>query len=665
MTKPTWKHALSACLTAVLTITAVGGALPLTVSAAPTMGEAVKMEWKNLDKAYVAIVIDDNNAELEGCYELITEEYGFPLCAAVTVDSVKRDPSSKNLLKKIEQSGGEILSHTYTHTVLNSKVSESVIKREIWGSYAYLTAAGFNINGIITAGGGGTEDTSLEYRKKLEPYTSLCYKYSDYYGASTQYYNGRYWVSGGLTYVKKHVNKAIADKSFVALASHWLTRSDVGGQGSVENWRKVLDWLKEQEEAGKLEVVTYREAHEKATWAKKVNFDEVVEIPHDWGSYLQEDEGHAGVCKDCKIKGAVQAHNLKHIKKVEPTCEDEGCEQYYQCEQCEVTFSDSKGKTAVDVYDLGIPATGKHVDKNDDDKCDVCDERLSGSTTTSSTKKPSKSTTKSTSAVRTQDDDTSKTTLKTSRRTRSTADNSDTPTETTPTETTPTVVTPAEDEPISAEIFQQAKDEDKPIIVEAADGAYRWSFDAQDIVNVDAVADGFDCRVYRGDAVDAADAAAVGELTDKPHYAFSFAHRGELPGVATVSLDVDEAFAGKRVAVYAVQDGNAVKECVVTVGEDARLTLDIANGMVRYIVETDEAQTPSVTVKPSEPKEDDPASKGDGKKEDKDDVEDDGWLKRLPLIIGGVGVLLVAGLGVASAFIFKKKKPDETENTAE
>ncbi len=434
MTKFSWLRLLSVCATILLTGALIGGAVPLAASAATTMGEAIKMEWKNLDKAYVAIVIDDNNAELQDCYDLITGEYGFPLCAAVTVNSIRSNPDSIALLKDIEKSGGEILSHTYTHTVLNSNVSEKTIKKEIWGSYAVLTAEGFNINGIITAGGGGTEDTSLEYRQKLEPYTSLCYKYSDYYGASTQYYNGRYWVSGGLSYVQKYVNQAIKNKTFVSLAAHWFSKPDIGGHGGENNWRQVLDWLKKQEEAGKLEVVTYREAHEKATWAKKVDFDEVVDIPHEWNdAYIADGDKHYTTCAICGIKSEAKKHTLTKVNAVDATCDEDGCEAYYTCEKCGEAFSDNKSTKAVDPDDLIIAATSKHVDKNDDNKCDVCKEKLSASTTEGDKEDTDKTTTKKTTAAdgdktttEAEDDTTTKkTTKKTTKRTRKTTTNTD------------------------------------------------------------------------------------------------------------------------------------------------------------------------------------------------------------------------------------------------
>ncbi len=251
------------------TVPVLGGLLCSNLSvgaAAPTM------RWKTLDKAYVSIVIDDNNAELGKLYDLITGEFGFPLCAAVPATSV--NSSNIALLRKIEKSGGEILSHTYSHRVLNSSVSDAVIEKEICGSYEALLEKGFNVNGIILAGGGGTEDTSEAFRQKLEPYTARCYKYSDRYGVSTQFNHPRTSLAGNLVGAKNIINQAIQDKVWEPIYAHGLTKDVTTINEGL--WRKFLTFLKEQQDAGTLEVVTYRTAYETlASWSVKPDFDPI------------------------------------------------------------------------------------------------------------------------------------------------------------------------------------------------------------------------------------------------------------------------------------------------------------------------------------------------------------------------------------------------------
>ncbi len=212
-------------------------------------------------KAYISIIIDDNNDELERIFRLVTGEYGFPLCAAVPVHSLTARPESLALLREIEQSGGEILSHTLTHRVLNRTVLDEDIEKEICGSHAALTAHGFTVRGIILAGGGGTEDTDEEFRQKLEPYTARCYDYSDQYGVSPAYYHPRTWLPAGLAYVEKKIDEAVAQGAWLPIAAHAMTH-DVGPI-SEGLWRDFVALLKRKQDAGVLAVVTYRTAHER------------------------------------------------------------------------------------------------------------------------------------------------------------------------------------------------------------------------------------------------------------------------------------------------------------------------------------------------------------------------------------------------------------------
>ncbi len=258
----------SAALGATLLVLA---ALP-AASALPVSAATPAMSWKPMDKAYISIVIDDNNSQLSSLYNLITGEYGFPLCAAVPVNSITDD--NIDLLRKIEKSGGEILSHTYNHTVLNGSLDDATIEREICGSYEALLDYGFNVNGIILAGGGGTEDTGVAFRQKLETYTARCYDYSDQYGVSTQYYHPRTGLAANLPGAKSKVDAAVSNKSWDVIYAHGLTKDVAPINEGL--WRKFLDHLKAKQEAGELEVVTYRTVHEAfGNYSVKPDFDPI------------------------------------------------------------------------------------------------------------------------------------------------------------------------------------------------------------------------------------------------------------------------------------------------------------------------------------------------------------------------------------------------------
>lgn len=230
--------------------------------------DTTPMTMKELDKSYLTLVFDDNiTASLKTFYEIITLEYGYPICAAVPSGSLKGDNA---LLHDIENHGGEILSHTKSHKVFNRAVEWSVVEAEMKNSLNELTAAGFDVKGIILAGGGGTEDTDLEYRTEIEKITSKYYLYSDLYGASEQYYKPRDYLR--FTF---NNNPEIAFRSVRELAKTpqwkvWFAHNT--SELNEKTLRSMLDEIKKQEKEGKLEVVTYRTMYTKnADWKKPVD----------------------------------------------------------------------------------------------------------------------------------------------------------------------------------------------------------------------------------------------------------------------------------------------------------------------------------------------------------------------------------------------------------
>ena len=265
---------IAVCL--VMTVTfAMMGASPVSVSA-----ETIPMTWKPMDKAYITLIVDDNNEQLQRMYDVVCEEYDFPLCVAVPVKSYSSAANSESLelLHKIQDNGGEILSHNLTHKVFNRSVPWTTVDYELGESYRQLSAQGFLVNGVIGCGGGGAEDDTEEYRAELEKYTSKYYKYSDYYGVSTQYNKSRNWIAAGWSTNKRIIDNAITNKGWEVLAWHHFP--DVFGTNLTEaGLRKVLDYLKQKQQEGVLEVIIYRDVHKKfADWASPVDLDTIPPV---------------------------------------------------------------------------------------------------------------------------------------------------------------------------------------------------------------------------------------------------------------------------------------------------------------------------------------------------------------------------------------------------
>lgn len=261
------KQFAAVCLTAILLCSLIGVCAPMQASA-----ETIPMTWGTMDKGYVTIVYDDNRTDLPEVYDIITKEYGLPFCAAVPSNTL---PRNLDTLHAIQDNGGEILAHGHNHTALVPSVPWTTVESEYKTSYEKLTAEGFLVNGTIKCGGGTSEENDVEYLAQVEAYSSKYFKYADMSGTSTQYYHPRIWMKGqGTIAIKNYINNAIADKKWIVLFAHSME------EVPAKYLRTILDYMKEKQELGTLEIVTYRDMYKKdfANWATPVDLDTLPTI---------------------------------------------------------------------------------------------------------------------------------------------------------------------------------------------------------------------------------------------------------------------------------------------------------------------------------------------------------------------------------------------------
>ena len=252
-------------------------------------GTTVPMTWMPMDKGYITLIFDDNNADLPFFYNVIAKEYGLPMCAAVPSKTLA---TNNAVLHDIQNRGGEILSHTRDHIVLNRSVDWETVDYQLGQSHRELTADGFNIHGIILAGGQGQDQTE-DYRRDIEGFTNKYYLYSDKYGASTQYWKQRNWFVGRtVEELKQIIDEQIKNKTWEVIYAH-NTR-----ECSEETLRAVLDYLVEKRDAGLVDVVTYRYVHETfGDWASPVDFGDTTYTVEFYGSDKNEYLGKSVVVK--------------------------------------------------------------------------------------------------------------------------------------------------------------------------------------------------------------------------------------------------------------------------------------------------------------------------------------------------------------------------------
>lgn len=263
-------------------------------------GTTVPMTWKEMDKGYITLIFDDNNTSLPGFYNIITREYDMPICAAVPSATLKNNNA---ILHEIQNHGGEILSHTRDHLVLNTSIPWETVDYQLGQSWRELTADGFNVHGIILAGGIGQDQTE-SYRTQIEGFTNKYYLYSDKYGVSTQYWKQRNWFSGrSVEELKAIIDQQIENKTWEVIYAHNFTEC------SEETLRAVLDYLAEKKVEGLVDVVTYRYMHETfGDWQGDVDFGDTTYTVEFYGS---DNSTYLGKCVAVRGTEAILANPLE------------------------------------------------------------------------------------------------------------------------------------------------------------------------------------------------------------------------------------------------------------------------------------------------------------------------------------------------------------------
>jgi len=112
----------------------------------------------------------------------------------------------------------------------------------------YLEQMGFDVDGIILAGGSGQVVGS----KESDLWSRNFYLYSDLYGEESKgepYYHRRFWLGNCLDDYERIINEAIAQKKWISLYFHDLK------EVNEEKLREILEYVTSVSDG--LEVVTY------------------------------------------------------------------------------------------------------------------------------------------------------------------------------------------------------------------------------------------------------------------------------------------------------------------------------------------------------------------------------------------------------------------------
>ena len=199
-------------------------------------------EYAKFDKAYFVLTIDDANKYLPDVYDLC-HELGVPLCPAIIVGNLNTDYKNdgrtiKDICDLVVADGGEILAHSGKYITADSTEEDYAdVFRE---PKIELEKLGYDIRGIITAGGAGYLSNDI----KLDNWSRKYYDYSDQNGISSSkaYYRPRWWHHDyTMDGAKKYVDNAISNKSFVVMAMHGSDNAD--DLEHIDHVRELLQYI--------------------------------------------------------------------------------------------------------------------------------------------------------------------------------------------------------------------------------------------------------------------------------------------------------------------------------------------------------------------------------------------------------------------------------------
>lgn len=211
--------------------------------------------WKEFDGLYATITFDDTNADIDQLQDL-AEELGIPFCYATIPSKLENIMSqgtetAKQVLERAVANGGEVLSHW--GPPLNSLSKTEDYYNVYVGAKKALTENGFEVNGIITAGGGadGTPESfkTQNFLKDIE-LARIYYKYADLTANDfvsgqdlryiEQFYNNRTFTDGGVDATKSKIDvMALSGKGWLKLASHGTNNANTP---TIDSFRQIFQY---------------------------------------------------------------------------------------------------------------------------------------------------------------------------------------------------------------------------------------------------------------------------------------------------------------------------------------------------------------------------------------------------------------------------------------
>lgn len=229
---------------------------------ATVMQEQAQNSWKNVnilyDKGYVSFVLDDCRPDMDVVADIFAE-YQVPLCVAAVWENVYSaasmgDRTRMEVCEQVVDNGGEILAHDGEVLTVENMMDPNVMEKHFILDKYYFEQCGFDVNGIILAGGAGQVVGS----EVSDLWSRNFYRYSDLYGTESKgepYYHRRYWLANCVDNFEEIISDAISKKEWVSFYFHDLK------EVNEEQLREILECVTSA--SGDLDVVTYKTLYSK------------------------------------------------------------------------------------------------------------------------------------------------------------------------------------------------------------------------------------------------------------------------------------------------------------------------------------------------------------------------------------------------------------------
>ena len=211
--------------------------------------------YKTPTRPYITFVHDD----CRNCFNTMAQHFidrNIPLCVAVPPASLMIKtlgvPSMMEMVDKVVEAGGEVLSHEGLPLTQEKLNDYDICLNHFVTSKKVLEGYGYEVNGIILAGGNGQVVGSPISDMWVRSY----YAYSDLYGEAEYaepYYHYRHALSNTNTFekAKTRIQTALDNNEWLVMYLHdWNDFPE-------EELVKLLDWVNEQG----IEVNTYKQVH--------------------------------------------------------------------------------------------------------------------------------------------------------------------------------------------------------------------------------------------------------------------------------------------------------------------------------------------------------------------------------------------------------------------